>query len=245
MPILERIAAILADAYGTTHPMAIRALGEIYWQERREYGPAAGRETAERIERLAQSALGAANPVAKMISDVMASARDAVPAGTQPDAEALSIRRERILAQPSPLEGELLSDLGATPWPTLDHAYGRAIDTPRHLRLLLADDERVRDDALDLLGDSLLQEGLVVPALVPALRVVRRLAGDERVPGRPRLVAFLTAGAIEAAGVDGPQGDELRAATADLPGFFRYLLSTEPETAVGQAAVQALAEIER
>jgi hypothetical protein len=224
--------------------MAIRALGEIYWQERREYGPAGGRETAERIEGLSQSALGAANPIAKLISDVMAAARDAVPAGTEPDAEALSVRRERILAQPSPLAEELLPDLEATPWPALDHAYGRAIDTPRHLRLLLAEDDRVRDDALDLLGDSLLQEGLVVPALIPALRVVRRLAGDERAPGRARLVAFLTAAAILAAGVDGLQGDDLRAATADLPTFFRYLLSSEADTAVGQAAAQALAEIE-
>lgn len=245
MPILQRIAAILADAYGTTHPMAIRALGEIYWQERREYGPAGGRETAERIARLSQSALGAANPVAKLISDVLAAARDAVPAGTEPDAEALSVRRERILAQPSELADELLPDLEATPWPALDHAYGRAIDTPRHLRLLLAEDDRVRDDALDLLGDSLLQEGSVVPALLPALRVVRRLAGDERVPGRPRLLAFLTAAAILAAGVDGPKGDELRAATADLPAFLRYLLSSEGDTAVGQAAAQALLEIER
>ncbi|HEX9633874.1 MAG TPA: tetratricopeptide repeat protein [Candidatus Limnocylindria bacterium] len=245
MLILERIAAILSDAYGATHPMAIRALGEIYWQERREYGPAGGRETADRIERLAQSALGAGNRVAQMISDVLSAARAAVPAGLEPEAEALSIRRERIIAEPSPLADELLSDLGATPWPALDHAYGRAIDTPRHLRLLLTEDERVRDDALDLLGDSLLQEGLVPPATVPAVRLIRRLAGDARVPGRPRLIAFLTAAAVQAASVEGPPGDELRATMVDLPSFLRYLLSTEPETAVGQAAVQALAEIER
>ena len=245
MPILERIAAILADAYGATHPMSIRALGEIYWQERREYGSAGGRETAERIERLAQSALGAGNPVAKIISDVLRDARDAVPAGMEPEPEALSVRRERILAEPSPLADELLADLGATPWPTLDHAYGRAIDTPRHLRLLLAEDERVRDDALDLLGDSLLQEGSVPPATVPSVRLIRRLAGDVRVPGRRRLIAFLTAAAVQAASVDGRQGDELRATVADLATFLRYLLSTEPDTAVGQAAVQALAEMER
>lgn len=245
MPILQRIAAILSDAYGETHPMAIRALGEIYWQERREYGPAGGRETAERIEGLAQSALGPGNPVAKVISDVLAAAREAVPAGLEPEAEALSTRRERILAEPSPLADELLSDLGATPWPTLDHAYGRAIDTPRHLRLLLAEDERVRDDALDLLGDSLLQEGLVPPATVPAVRLIRRLAGDVRVPGRPRLIAFLTAASVQAASVHGPQGDELRATVADLATFLRYLLSTESETAVGQAAIQALAEVDR
>jgi tetratricopeptide (TPR) repeat protein len=245
MPILERIAEILSDAYGETHPLAIRTLGEIYWQERREYGPAGGRQTAERIERLAQSALGAGHQVAQMISDVMSAARAATPAGLEPEPEALSVRRERILAEPSPLVDELLSDLGATPWPTLDHAYGRAIDTPRHLRLLLAEDERVRDDALDLLGDSLLQEGMVPPATVPAVRLIRRLAGDGRMPGRPRLIAFLTAAAVQAASVDGQQGDELRAALADLPTFLHYLLSTERDTPVGQAALQAIAEIER
>lgn len=243
MPILERIASILADAYGATHPVAIRALGEIYWQQRREYGPAGGRETADRIERLAQSALGADSPVARMISDIVAASREAA-AGTAPDVEALSVRRERILAEPSPLVDELLSDLGATQWPSLDHAYGRAIDTPRHLRLLLADDERVRADALELLGESLLHEGSAYPATVPALRLVRRLAGDGRVPARPQLIAFLTGAARVARGVEGPPGEELRGTVADLPAFLRYLISTEGDSQLAQAAIQALSEIE-
>jgi tetratricopeptide (TPR) repeat protein len=245
MPILERIQAILADAYGSTHPLTIRALGEIYWQERREYGPAGGLATADRIERDAQAALGPGHPVAHMISDIITTAREAAAQpGVEPYPEALSVRRERIMAAPSPLADELLAELEATAWPTLDHAYGPAIDTPRHLRLLLADDEHVRGDALDLLSASLVLPGAVFPATAPAVRLVRHLVGDARVPGRPRLLGFLDA-ARKAAGVaDGPFADEVRAAVADLPTLLRYLLSSESEPAVVEAADQLLAELE-
>ena len=190
LPMLRRIAAIYADAYGDIHPLAIRALAEVFWQERREYGPAGGRETAARIESLARDALGGESAIGRLLQDVFAAAREA-SAGVEPDDPPLSVRRERILAEPDPLVDELLPDLDATPWPTLDHAYWPAVDTPLHLRLLLADDEWVRDDSLWLLGESLFHQGSVYPATEPALRIVRRLAGDDRVPGRARLIAFL------------------------------------------------------
>jgi tetratricopeptide (TPR) repeat protein len=86
MPVLERIAAILSDAYGAIHPLTLRAVAEIYWQERREYGLAGGRETAARIERDAAAILGESNPAARFIRDVLAAARAAsrlVPNRTQ------------------------------------------------------------------------------------------------------------------------------------------------------------------
>jgi hypothetical protein len=245
MPILERIQAVLADAYGSTHPLTIRALGEIYWQQRREYGPAGGKETADRIERDAHAALGPGHPVAQMISEIIAASR---AAADQPGlglyAEALSIRRERILAAPSQLADELLVDVGATAWASLDHAYGRAIDTPRHLRLLLADDEQVRNDALDLLAASLLLSGAVYPATVPAVRLVRHLAGDARAPGRPRLLSFLGVAATLARDADGPLAEELRAAVADLPTLLRLIVGSDSEAAVVEAATQQLAGLE-
>jgi hypothetical protein len=193
LPILRRIASILADAYGEIHPLAIRAFGEVYWQERREYGPAGGRETAARVEALVRDALGEENAVYQVVQGILDAAREAVPAGTEPEHPPLSARRERFLAEPNALADELLFDLDDTPWPTLDHTYGPAIDTPIHLRLLLADDERLRNDALELLGDSLLHQGSVYSATVPAVRLVRRLSADERVPGRGELAAFLGA----------------------------------------------------
>jgi tetratricopeptide (TPR) repeat protein len=241
MPILERIAAILSDAYGATHPLAIRALGEIYWQERREYGPAGGRETATRIEHGAAAVLGEGHPVAQLIHQVIAASREAISADAEPDIEPLSTRRERFVAQPSPLADELLADLPATPWAAIDHAYGRAIDTPRHLRLLLAADERLRDDALDLLAESLLRHGSLYPATVPAIRLIRRLAGDGRVSGRPRLIRFLGAASGIIAEAAGPYGDEARDALADLPALLRYIASSDADPVVVEAASEVIA----
>lgn len=245
MPILERIHAVLGDAYGSTHPLTIRALGEIYWQQRREYGPTGGQETADRIERDAHAALGPGHPVAQMISEIIAASRAAADQpGLEPNAEALSVRRERILAGASPLADELLVDVGATAWASLDHAYGPAIDTPRHLRLLLADDEQVRNDALELLAASLVIPGAVYPATVPAVRLVRHLAGDARVPGRPHLLSFLGAAATLAREADGPLAEELRAAVADLPTLLRFLVGSDSEAAVVEAATQLVADLE-
>lgn len=244
MPILERIHAILVDAYGENHPLTIRALAEVYWQQRREFGPAGARATADRIQRQVEAALGEGSPVVDFVTQALEAARAAAPDVTEPYAEALSARRERILAAPSPLAGELLADLDAVPWRTLDHAYGPAIDTPRHLRLRLAHDEQVRDDAVNLLGESLLQEGTVFSATVAALRAVRRLVGDARVPGRERLIALLTGGVVAARGTEGPAADELRAVLADLPTLLRYLISADDEPAVTEAAARALSEVE-
>jgi tetratricopeptide (TPR) repeat protein len=244
MPILERIHAILVDAYGELHPLTIRALAELYWQQRREFGPAGGRETADRILQQVETALGSDSPAANLLGQVLRAARAEMPAGVEPWDEALSARRERILSAPSPIAEELLSEVVAIRWATLQHAFGPAIDTPRHLRLLLAHDDQVRDDALDLLGESLLHQGSVYTATVPAMRAVRRLAGDRRVPGRHRLVAFLMGGVEASRGAEGPSADELRSVLADLPTLLRLLVSADGEPAVTQAAAQALAELE-
>ena len=193
LPILRRVAAILADAYGEMHPASIRALAEVYCQERREYGPAGGRETATRIEALARDVLGDTSELFGLLQSVMRTARETVPPGTEPEATPLSALREQALVESSRLSDELLADLDDTPWPALDHAYGPAIDTPVHLRLLLADEERVRTDALGLLAASLLHDDSGYSATEPALRFVRRLASDDRVPGRVDLIAFLEA----------------------------------------------------
>jgi len=190
LPMLRRIASIYAAGYGEVHPLAIRALGEVYWQERREYGPAGGRDTAARVEALVRDALGEESAIGRFVQDVIAAAREA-GAGAEPEDPPLSVRRERFLAAADPLADELLADLDETPWPSLDHAYGPAIDTRLHLRLLLADDERVRADALEMLGESLFHQGSTYTATEPALRLIRRLAGDERAPGRAALTAFL------------------------------------------------------
>lgn len=191
LPILRRIAAIYAGAYGELHPLAIRALAEVYWQERREYGPAGGVETAARIEALARDAIGQEGPLGGLLQAVFASARESVPPGVRPDEIPLSARRERALADRGPLVEAFEPEIVAVPWATLDHAYGPALDTPVHLRLLLADDERVREDSLELLAESLLHQGTIYSATAPALQIMRRMADDDRVPGRERILELL------------------------------------------------------
>ena len=93
--------------------------------------------------------------------------------------------------KPGPLVATLLPYLDATPWASLDHAYGPALDTPVHLQLLLADDELVRADALQLLADSLLGSEEPTSVLAPATTFLRTLADDERVPGREGIAALV------------------------------------------------------
>ena len=217
LPILRRIASIYAEAYGDLHPLAIRALAEVYWQERREYGPAGGMETAARIEALARDAIGVEGALGRLLQAVFAAARESA-AGTEPDEIPLSLRRERSLADPDPLVDELLPDLETVPWSTLDHAYGPALDTPLHLRLLLAVDERVRDDSLELLAESLIHQETVYPATIPAARFMRRLVDDERVPGRDGVLALLAFAAEVAHDGSGPLHTELAEVLNELPG---------------------------
>ena len=172
----------------------------------------------------------------------MAAARAGLPADARPDAERLSVRRGRYLAAPSPLADELLADLASVAWPTLDHAYGPALDTPQHLRVLMADDDRLRADALELLGESVLHQGSVYAATAPAMRFVRRLALDPRVPGRPALLGLLTA--AHAVSGDG-QDAELGKVVGDMPDVLARLAASDPDAAVAETAAALLGEVRR
>jgi HEAT repeat protein len=73
---------------------------------------------------------------------------------------------------------------------------------------------------------------------------VRRLAGDPRVPRRDRLIALL-AGAVRAGRTaEGSAATELGSVLADLPTLLRYLVSSDGDPAVREAAARALAELE-
>jgi tetratricopeptide (TPR) repeat protein len=234
--LLRRVARVLTDAYGEMHPLAIGALVDVYRQERREFGPAGGRETSARMAALSRAALGEESPIAKLVTEAVMTGVPSTDEGVEPELEALSAVRERELAAPNPLADELLADLGDERWIELRHAYGRAVDTPRHLRLLLAADDRVRGDALDLLGESLLHQETVYPATTPAVMRIRRLALDSRVPGRDRLVAFLTASWIAARDGGGEHVDGLRRTVADVPVLLARLAASDPDVVVREAA---------
>ncbi|HEY0681188.1 MAG TPA: hypothetical protein VGD45_02560 [Steroidobacter sp.] len=82
-------------------------------------------------------------------------------------------------------------------WKRLHHAYGRATDTPDHLRALLGEDSEARKEALDHLWSAIIHQGTLYPATGPVARVIAGLLTDARIDRgksiRPDLLAFLAA----------------------------------------------------
>jgi hypothetical protein len=80
-----------------------------------------------------------------------------------------------------------------TDWAALTHAYGRATDTPDHLRALLADDDNARAAAMEHLWSAIIHQGtpwLATPKV--ALFVAEHLADPRVEPIRGGLLAFLS-----------------------------------------------------
>ncbi|MBO0759245.1 MAG: hypothetical protein J2P54_25680 [Bradyrhizobiaceae bacterium] len=83
-----------------------------------------------------------------------------------------------------------------TDWSKLHHTYGRATDTPNHLRALLNDDSEARKNALSHLCSAVIHQGKPWTATGPAALVVAGMMADERIdcgslPVRRQLLTFL------------------------------------------------------
>ncbi|MDR1852098.1 MAG: hypothetical protein LBR21_05530, partial [Propionibacteriaceae bacterium] len=132
----------------------------------------------------------------------------------------------------------------------LSHAYGPADDIPALLDDLAGDDW---DMALDELWGSILHQGTIYPATLPAMRHIARIAA-EPLPGRAaamelalgfsRSMAF-TSGVLPylPEGTD-PEafGDEARAVLVEITGVIAPLLADDdPEIRLGAADFLAYA----
>lgn len=123
--------------------------------------------------------------------------------------------------------------LDATEWSKLLHAYGRATDTPGHLRALLAEDATGRREAMEHLWSAIIHQGTVFPATAPVARVLAGLMDDPRldtseVPVRAGLILFLTR-VVEAPSRTGTSMEDLEVmARFDLAPF----LDTEDDDAI-------------
>jgi hypothetical protein len=88
-----------------------------------------------------------------------------------------------------------LQALEKTDWSRLHHAYGRAKDTPGHLRALLHEDPEARKKAMSHLWSAIIHQGTPWTATEPAALVVAGLLSDERLdhgePVRANLLSFL------------------------------------------------------
>jgi hypothetical protein len=78
-------------------------------------------------------------------------------------------------------------------WHELEHAYGRADDTPRHLAALLGDDRAAVDAAINHLETAVVHQGFPYPAAVPVARAVANLLDNAALdPGlRTELLDYL------------------------------------------------------
>jgi len=117
-----------------------------------------------------------------------------------------------------------LPALETTDWSRLHHAYGRAADTPGHLRALLQPDLESRKQAMSHLWSAIIHQGTPWTATGPAALVVAGLLSDERIdrgePIRANLLSFLVSVA-EAPEQAGLNAEELeRMAAFDIEPFL-------------------------
>jgi hypothetical protein len=111
-----------------------------------------------------------------------------------------------------------------TDWPRLHHAYGRATDTPGHLRALLREDPESRRAAMSHLWSAIIHQGTPWTATGPAALVVAGLLSDGRIDRgeaiRADLLSFLV-GVAEAPEHAGWSVQELeRMAAFDIEPFL-------------------------
>jgi hypothetical protein len=85
--------------------------------------------------------------------------------------------------------------LDTTDWSKLHHAYGRATDTPHHLRALLREGPKAREEAMSHLWSAIIHQGTPWTATEPVALVVAGLLSDEQIdqsdPIRANLLSFL------------------------------------------------------
>jgi hypothetical protein len=111
--------------------------------------------------------------------------------GGRPAGPSLSERREAALAAVTASPDGPLAGLEEVDWHSLRHCYGPADDVPNLLRLLLADDEQVRQDAWQELSNSLWHQGDVYQATSYAVPFLLRMLQAEDTPEKAGLLAFL------------------------------------------------------
>lgn len=85
--------------------------------------------------------------------------------------------------------------LAETDWSRVQHAYGRATDTPTHLRALAGPDDDARGAAVAHLWGLVLHQGTAYEATAPTAHVVAEILRDAELkvpaPTRAALVGFL------------------------------------------------------
>jgi tetratricopeptide (TPR) repeat protein len=193
LALRQRIADIATRQLGPGHAITTQALTELMMAQIYEYGDHAGQETQERLLAGMIETLGEDDPHVQMIRGSIERIREYAPEEEDRlDGLSRSERREEALAEPNPLADELLADVATVDWANLDHAYGSAADVPELLRLVLADNQELREEGFEALFSNIWHQGTVYEASAYAVPFLLRMLADPRTPDRYGVLNLLS-----------------------------------------------------
>jgi tetratricopeptide (TPR) repeat protein len=194
LPLMQRVADIHIQVLGPRHPTTLLALTDLISHYSQEYGWAAAIPLQERILKLQEESLGADDPLVKMARSTFSQtqARRAQHThGDEPASLSRSERWERALATLPPEREALLAGVKDIDWHGLHHAYGPADDVPNLLRLLLSDDESVRDDAWQELYSNVWHQSDIYEATARVVPFMLKMLTHDGPPGKAAVLGFL------------------------------------------------------
>ncbi len=216
LPICQRIADIHVAALGEGHPYSLMALTELASLLDYEYGPGGGHEIWEKIQRVRETYFGSDDVFTRMakrtLENLLSLRKQAEAKAPQEEPRrSRSEKREGFLRHPNPLVQEILPGLNDVDWRSLQHAYGAAEDVPALLRMLLSEEEDVREDAFEQLFGNIWHQGTVYEASAFAVPFLLRMLADERTPDRLGVLTLLSSLATGSSylAVHHREGDEM------------------------------------
>ena len=194
LSMMQRVADIRVEALGPSHPTTVAALTDLAMRYYEEYDLEASLPLQEQILKLMEDTLGPDDYNVVMMRDSLNRWRDSSAPSQHPDQQprlSRSEKLERALAT-LPLEPvALLTGLDDIHWHDLQHAYGPADDVPNLLRMLLADDESVRDNAWQRLYSSVIHQGTVYEASAFVVPFILKMLVSDGPPDKADLLQFL------------------------------------------------------
>ncbi len=196
LPLLERVVDIHIQVLGYGHPNTLLAMSNLQFRYDYEYGPAKSLPLLEQIHKIQEETLGPDDPNVKMsretLSRIKASVEKRKGSEIIPQRSRSQKREDALKSLPQDRLA-LLAGIDEIPWHDLNHAYGPADDVPDLLRMLLADDQSVRDDAWERLFGNIWHQGDIYEASAYAVPFLLRMLSYDGPPEKEELLNLLSA----------------------------------------------------
>jgi len=233
-PLEARIAAIQRAAYGPTNPLTVMAEQNIWRQASEEGQTDQALAALQQMQAGFEGFFGKDHPLMQMVNalQVLRPTQDRGRRAETP----LSVRKEQALANIPDERSGVLAGLDQIDWHKLQHAYGPADDVPIHLKLLLSNDNDVEDSAWKFMYNTLLHQGSLYPATLPAIPFLIRMLEQGEPPDRREIIRFFLAIVDE-----NYFGEDEEDESADLPDadMTAAAARTDPEEIEAERAIKA------